>query len=108
MFVFDKRQLAADLVEPVLDGGIADAEILLHLFDGSMAAHERRDEDLVFGGQSHQRRQRKRALDHHAGLDEADTFDFDGGLPDEFGEFLPVASHNEYRDMIGIYINYYK
>ena len=34
------------------------------------------------------------SFDGDAGFDQADTLDFDGGLPDELGEFLPVASHD--------------
>ena len=32
-------------------------------------------------------------FDGDAGLNEADAVDFDAGLPDELGQFLPVMSH---------------
>jgi hypothetical protein len=42
--------------------GQADAEVLLHLLDGAVAADECRDEDLVFRTQLRQRRQREGAF----------------------------------------------
>ena len=49
---FGEGQQRADPVQPVLDRGVADAEELLHLLDGAVAADERGDEDLVFGGEA--------------------------------------------------------
>ena len=46
--VVDEVKLAGDAVEPRFDGGIANAEGLLHLLDGAVGAEESDDEDLVF------------------------------------------------------------
>ena len=56
-------RLRGDAVQPRLDGGVADAEHLLHLLDRAVALHEGGDEDLVFGGQPRQLRQLEGALD---------------------------------------------
>jgi hypothetical protein len=44
---FGERELGADAIEPVLDGGIADAEEFLHLLDGAVAADEGGDDNLA-------------------------------------------------------------
>src|SRR5262245_42149671 len=93
---FDKRQLAADPVQSILDGGVADAKVLLHLFDRSMAADERRDEHLVLGWQLCQRRRRERTFDDHTRVDESYTVDLDSGCPDELRELLPISRHQKY------------
>ena len=73
--------------------GIADAEVLLHPLDGSVAADERRNEHLVFGGQLRQRRQREGAFNDDARVGQANAIHFEPRLADELGQFLPVMSH---------------
>src|SRR5581483_364552 len=70
-----KREPFANPIEPVLDGGIADAEQLLHVFDGSVAANERRHEDLVFGWKLRERREVERPFDSDARLFQTDPLD---------------------------------
>ena len=60
---FNELQLAGDAVEPCLDGGVADAEGLLHLLDGAVRAEEGDDEDLVFQAEAGQFRERELAFD---------------------------------------------
>jgi hypothetical protein len=48
---FWKREERADPVQTVLDGGVADAEELLHLLDGAMAPDECRNEGLILRGE---------------------------------------------------------
>jgi len=45
---FYQLQLLDDLVQPVLDRGVADPESLLHVLDGAVAANELAHEHLVF------------------------------------------------------------
>src|SRR6185436_6644032 len=78
---FHERQLTADPVQPVLDGWIADAEVLLHLLDRSVAADEGRHENLVLGWQLSQRRQRERPFDRDTALDQPNAIDLNWGLP---------------------------
>src|SRR5580765_423486 len=89
-----ERQLAADLVQPVFDGGIADAEVLLHLLDRSVATHERRDEYLILGGELGERRQLETAVNRDALLDEPNPLDLKSCATAELGERLPVKKHN--------------
>ena len=45
----DEFEALGDPIQPRLDGGIGDAENLLHLLDRAMASDERRHENLVIG-----------------------------------------------------------
>ena len=63
MIGFDKLQLAGDAVEARFDGGIADAEGLLHVLDGAVAAEKGNDEDLIFQAEPGQFRQGELAFD---------------------------------------------
>src|SRR5262249_49314208 len=83
----------ADAVQPVFDGGIADAEVLLHLLDGSVAAHERRDEHLVFCCELGERRQDEMSFHGEVLVDEPDSLDFDSRSARQLGELLPVLGH---------------
>src|SRR5690349_19260044 len=65
---FRERKLAADPVKTVLDRGVADAEELLHLLDGAVAADEGRDEDLVLGGELGEGRELELTVDRDAGV----------------------------------------
>ena len=58
----DKLELRGDAVQPVLDGGVAHAECLLHLLDRAVAAHELADEDLVLVAEPREHRQLELAL----------------------------------------------
>ena len=53
----DELKLLDHAVQTVLDGRVADAERLLHVLDGPVAAHELAHEHLVFVPQARQRRQ---------------------------------------------------
>ena len=60
---FDKLQLAGDAVQARFDGGIADAEGLLHLLDGAVGAKKGDDEDLIFEAEPGQLGQGELAFD---------------------------------------------
>ena len=84
-------QLRADAIEAVLDRGVADAEELLHLLDGAVAADERGDEDLIVGGELRERRHLELPLDGDVLAGQPDPLDFEGGAAGEPGERLPVV-----------------
>src|SRR5215467_9826261 len=96
LFDLHKRQLTADLVQPVFDSGIADAEVLLHLLDRSVAPDESCHEYLILGRQLRQRREVEATVDGHALLREPDALDFEAGATSEFRQRLPVERHNQY------------
>src|SRR5215471_6508320 len=97
LFDFHERQLTADLVQAVFDGGITDAEILLHLFDRSVAPNESRHEHLVLGCELCQRGQLEVAFEGDVLVDESDALDFESGSTAELRQCLPVKSHNRYQ-----------
>src|SRR5215471_3111091 len=97
LFDFHERQLTADLVQAVFDGGITDAEILLHLLDRSVAPNESRYEHLVLGCQLCQRGQFEVTFEGDVLVDESDALDFKPGSTAELRERLPIKSHNRYK-----------
>ncbi len=55
--------------------GVADAEGLLHLLDGAVAASKRGDEDLIVGVEWSHRRQLELAFQRNAALGDAPPLD---------------------------------
>ena len=70
-------QLAGKSVQPVLDGGIADAEYPLHLLDRSVTAQKGDDEYLVFAGQTGQGREFKAAFNGRFAIVQPDSLHLD-------------------------------
>jgi hypothetical protein len=85
-----KGQLRPDAIEAVLDRGVADAEELLHLLDGAVAADEGGDEDLILGRQLGERRELESPFDGDVLSGQPDAFDLEGGAGGQPGEYLPV------------------
>jgi hypothetical protein len=88
---FDKFKAAGDAVQPSLDGGITDAEDLLHFLDRAVAADEGGDEDLIFGAELGKLGKLECALDGDIFFGQPDAFDEDGLALGEPGQLLPVA-----------------
>jgi len=89
----DERQQRADAIQAVLDRRIAHAEELLHLLDGSVAAHEGGDERLVLARQAGERRKLEWSLDHDVLLDQPRAQDLDRAPRAELAEHLPFLAH---------------
>ena len=85
-----KRQQRADSVQPVLDRGVADAEELLHLLDGAVAADEGGDEHLIVGRQRREGRHLEAPFDRDVLAGEADALDLERGAAGQSGERLPI------------------
>ena len=72
---FHQLQLGRYAVEPVFDRGVADAEGALHLFNGTVAAHEDHDKYLVLSRSPGQRRQLGTSGDGYIAAVQTDLFD---------------------------------
>src|SRR5438093_5088014 len=86
-----ERQERTDAVQPVLDRRVADAEELLHLLDGAVAADEGRDEDLVFGCQACEGRELEPPLDRDVLVDQAHTLNLEARASSQLRQGLPVS-----------------
>src|SRR5437899_712519 len=84
-------QQRADPVQSVLDRGVADAEELLHLLDGAVAADECGDEDLVFGGEAAEGRQVEPSLDGNVLVDQPHALNQEARAAGQLRQGLPVS-----------------
>ena len=88
----DIFKTTGDAIEARFDSGIADAEGLLHFFDGAVGADKRSNEDLIFLAEARQLRHLKRAFYGYVLFREAYTFDEEMLALGELREFLPIQS----------------
>jgi hypothetical protein len=88
---FNELQLAGDAVEAGLDGGVANAEGLLHLLDGAVRAEEGDDEDLIFQAQTGKLRQGELAFDGDSLLRDTDALDEERTALGDAEQVLPVG-----------------
>src|SRR5579863_201768 len=86
----DKFKLPGDAVQPGLDGGIADAEDLLHLLDGAMRAQKSGHKHLVFEGEPRQLRQGKLAFQGDSFFGNTDPLNDHGAALCDAQQVLPV------------------
>src|SRR5262245_49793232 len=85
-----KGQQRADPVQSVLDRRVADAEELLHLLDGAVAADERGDEDLVLAAEAGEGRQVEPTLDGNVLVNQAHALNLEGRTASQLRQSLPV------------------